>query len=173
MNGRNITEKFIKINDRIKMTDTLRINKLGGQFIGDKKILVAILNPHVANWFMTKTRRLRRLRRVNEKYICSNAKCTQGTISHLEAAHPIGKERPLIIKDAIDALYPNGTNSYDIKMVLDKTKSIHENLLFAFLCRPCHQKHGDNSNEIIESKTLAEWSKAGGNPTRHQDSFDE
>lgn len=159
----NIKVEDKQAEDAIKAEKSFK-NTLGGIFMGDEDVLVAILDPHVANWLVRKTKPLKKKIKVEGKYICSNTKCVHEKdkeIMHLESAHPLNKERPLIIKEAIKELYPNKSKEYDIAKVLAKVKDTHESLHFAFLCRPCHNMHSMISADQINSKTFKEWAEVG------------
>jgi hypothetical protein len=139
---------------------------LGGVFSGQRETLVAILDPHVANWVKNKTHGIKRnLDRIGELR-CRNLNCKvpREQIGSLDTAHPVHKSRPEAILDAINALYPcensDGANvltNADIAAVLAKTKEIHLAMSITFLCSDCNKKHPTLSSEAIESKTIGEW----------------
>lgn len=150
---------------------------LGGFFSGQRETLVAILDPHVANWLKNTTYGIKKnLHRAGELR-CRNRNCgvPHEEISSFDTAHPVDKSRPDAIREAINDLYPleniHGedilTNA-DIAAVLAKTKAIHLAMQITFLCSACNKKHPTLASEEIESKTISEWAgkRSNGIPDR-------
>ena len=139
-----------------------RKNQLGGYFVGDREILVDVLNPHVANWLKSKTASFKKLMKIDMSYSCSYKSCPNKgkNVSHLESAHPIGSERPLLILAAINALYPDATvQKFDIKKVLATVKRDHDLLQIALICRDCHSRHGELKPSELTTNTFDGWRK--------------
>lgn len=139
---------------------------LGGTFSGSRPTLVAILNPHVANWLKGKTASIKRkLARIDELR-CYNPNCNVPSekIKSFDTAHPVDKSRPQAIREAIDLLYPIGENNKDaeiggcdIAAVFAKTKEIHLAIQITFLCNTCNKNHSSLSTDEIPSKMLSDW----------------
>ncbi|QNA87547.1 hypothetical protein G4G28_02040 [Massilia sp. Dwa41.01b] len=142
------------------------INHLGGTFSGPRETLVAILNPHVANWLKAKTARTKQRLAALNLLKCYNPDCDipDEQITSFDTAHPVGRSRPQIIREAIDALNPveagdkdMGLKDCDIAAVLRKARELHLEMLITFLCNACNRNHHNLSIDKIPSKILSEW----------------
>jgi hypothetical protein len=148
---------------------------LGGTFTGPRETLVDILNPHVANWLKGKTGGLKTALAKARHLRCSHFTCETKpeTLSSLDTAHPVLKDRPGVIRGALNELYPIAKGEEDlidcdIAAVLAKTKEIHVSLEYSFLCSPCNRNHANLTGEIL-SKTIDEWRKYIRDLPKHSD----
>ena len=156
-------EKTMCFDSRAKKK--LYKSHLGGTFSGPRENLVAILNPHVANWLKSKTATAKRaLKRLNELK-CYNPHCSDRSADKsFDTAHPIDKSRPETIREAIAALHPVEEDDTtmilkdcDIADVLAKVKEIHLEMPLTFLCNACNKNHLNLPVEGIVSKKLSDW----------------
>jgi hypothetical protein len=138
---------------------------LGGTFSGSRENLVAVLNPHVANWLKIKTGTTKKALERLKELKCYNPHCPDRSgDTSFDTAHPIDKSRPEVIREAIAALHPIGEDDTtmlikdcNIAAVLAKVKEIHLEMPITFLCNACNHNHANLSLEGIVSKKLTEW----------------
>lgn len=57
-----------------------------------------------------------------------------------ERCHGIGEERPLLIKRALERIYPDTSLQISIKDILIAFLEEHKSTRFTFKCKPCHRK---------------------------------
>jgi len=57
-----------------------------------------------------------------------------------ERCHGIGEERPLLIKRALERIYPDTSLQISIKDILIAFLEEHKTTRFTFKCKPCHRK---------------------------------
>lgn len=140
---------------------------LGGTFTGPRQTLVDILNPHVANWLQAKTKTLKKGLAAAGELKCYHAGCgtDHATLSSFDTAHPILSDRPVVIRKAIDELYPiisgddeSDVKDCDIKEVFARTRLLHEQLDLTFLCSPCNMNHVNLTGTIV-AKNIEAWRK--------------
>jgi hypothetical protein len=57
-----------------------------------------------------------------------------------ERCHGIGEERPLLIKSALEKVYPDITKTVMLKEILIQFLEEHKHTKFTFKCSQCHRK---------------------------------
>jgi len=57
-----------------------------------------------------------------------------------ERCHGIGEERPLLIKRALEKVYPDITQTIQLKEILIQFLEEHKSTRFTFKCSGCHKK---------------------------------
>jgi len=73
-----------------------------------------------------------------KKFSCSDCK----TQPSKERCHGIGEERPLLIKRALQKVYPDITKSVTLKDIIIQFLEEHKSTKFTFKCSECHRKEG-------------------------------
>jgi len=61
-----------------------------------------------------------------------------------ERCHGIGDERPLLIKRALEKVYPDITKTIPLKEILIQFLEEHKSTKFTFKCSECHRKETSN-----------------------------
>jgi len=76
------------------------------------------------------------------KHPCSDCKGVSE-----ERCHGIGEERPLLIKRALEKVYPDITRSITLKEILIQFLEEHKDTKFTFKCKGCHrnEKRADDT----------------------------
>ena len=67
-------------------------------------------------------------------------KCSDCNGVSKERCHGIGEERPLLIKKALEKVYPDITKKIKLKDILVQFLEEHKTTQFTFKCRECHRK---------------------------------
>jgi hypothetical protein len=70
-----------------------------------------------------------------KKHACSDCKGVSQ-----ERCHGIGEERPLLIKKALEKVYPDISKSVSLKDILIQFLEEHKTTQFTFKCSSCHRK---------------------------------
>jgi hypothetical protein len=70
-----------------------------------------------------------------KKYECSDCKGVPK-----ERCHGRGEERPLLIKRALEKVYPDITKTITLKDILIQFLEEHKTTAFTFKCSECHRK---------------------------------
>lgn len=70
-----------------------------------------------------------------KKHSCSDCKNPSN-----ERCHGIGEERPLLIKRALEKVYPDTSKTVILKEVLIQFLEEHKTTKFTFKCSDCHKK---------------------------------
>ena len=70
-----------------------------------------------------------------KKYNCSDCKNPSK-----ERCHGIGEERPLLIKKALEKVYPDISKTIRLKDILIQFLEEHKSTKFTFKCSDCHRK---------------------------------
>jgi len=70
-----------------------------------------------------------------KKFSCSDCKKTCE-----ERCHGIGEERPILIKRALEKLYPDITKTITLKEIVIQFLEEHKYTKFTFKCKACHLK---------------------------------
>jgi hypothetical protein len=70
-----------------------------------------------------------------KKHPCSDCKAESK-----ERCHGIGEDRPLLIKRALEKIYPDITKIVTLKEVLVQFLEEHKKTKFTFKCTSCHRK---------------------------------
>jgi len=70
-----------------------------------------------------------------KKHPCSDCKSDSK-----ERCHGIGEDRPLLIKRALEKVYPDITKTVTLKEVLVQFLEEHKTTKFTFKCTGCHRK---------------------------------
>lgn len=138
---------------------------LGGTFSGPRENLVAVLDPHVANWLKSKTGTTKKALKRLKELKCYNPHCSDRSNDRsFDTAHPVDKSRPETIREALAALHPVEEDDKtmilkdcDIAAVLAKVKEIHLEMPLTFLCNACNKNHLNLPVEGIVSKKLSDW----------------
>jgi len=73
-----------------------------------------------------------------KKFPCSDCKKNLSK----ERCHGIGEERPLLIKRALEKVYPDTTKTVTLKEVILQFLEEHKSTNFTFKCSECHRKEG-------------------------------
>ena len=63
-----------------------------------------------------------------------------------ERCHGIGEERPLLIKRALEKVYPDTTKIVILKDILIQFLEEHKHTTFTFKCSECHRKERSHKN---------------------------
>ena len=72
-----------------------------------------------------------------KKHTCSDCKNPSK-----ERCHGIGEERPLLIKRALEHVYPDISKTVTLKEILIQFLEEHKTTKFTFKCSECHRKEG-------------------------------
>lgn len=70
-----------------------------------------------------------------KKHNCSDC---QGTSE--ERCHGIGEERPILIKRALEKVYPDTSKPVKLKEIIIQFLEEHKTTQFTFKCKSCHKK---------------------------------
>lgn len=70
-----------------------------------------------------------------KKHPCSDCKCVS-----TERCHGLGEERPLLIKKALEKVYPDISKTIILKEILVQFLEEHKTTKFTFKCSKCHRK---------------------------------
>jgi hypothetical protein len=70
-----------------------------------------------------------------KKHPCSDCKAESK-----ERCHGIGEDRPLLIKRALEKIYPDTTKTVTLKEILAQFLEEHKKTKFTFKCTSCHRK---------------------------------
>jgi len=70
-----------------------------------------------------------------KKHPCSDCKNPSK-----ERCHGIGEERPLLIKRALEKVYPDTSKTISLKEILIQFLEEHKTTAFTFKCSDCHRK---------------------------------
>ena len=68
--------------------------------------------------------------------------CSDCTKPSKERCHGMGEERPLLIKRALEKVYPDISKSVTLKEILIQFLEEHKTTKFTFKCSECHRKEG-------------------------------
>lgn len=66
--------------------------------------------------------------------------CSQPYNPSKERCHGIGEDRPLLIKRALEKVYPDTTKTVTLKEILVQFLEEHKTTKFTFKCTSCHRK---------------------------------
>ena len=66
--------------------------------------------------------------------------CSDCKNSSNERCHGIGEERPLLIKRALEKVYPDITKTITLKEIIIQFLEEHKSTKFTFKCSECHRK---------------------------------
>ena len=66
--------------------------------------------------------------------------CSDCNEKSQERCHGIGEDRPLLIRRALERIYPDTTLQISIKYILIAFLEEHKSTHFTFKCKPCHRK---------------------------------
>jgi hypothetical protein len=62
-----------------------------------------------------------------------------------ERCHGIGEERPILLKRALEKVYPDTTKPIVLKEILVQFLEEHKTTKFTFKCSPCHRKESQKN----------------------------
>ena len=71
------------------------------------------------------------------KYPCAGANCKKAS---KERCHGIGEDRPLLIRRALEKVYPDPSATITLKDVVIQFLEEHKTTKFTFKCSECHRK---------------------------------
>ncbi len=77
-----------------------------------------------------------------KKHPCSDCKKPSK-----ERCHGLGEERPILIKRALEKVYPNKSNIVTMKDILIAFLEEHKSTKFTFKCSECHKN--ENKKDIL------------------------
>ena len=77
-----------------------------------------------------------------QKHPCSDCKNPSN-----ERCHGIGEERPLLIKRALEKVYPDTSATITLKEILIQFLEEHKTTKFTFKCTECHRKERQPDEE--------------------------
>lgn len=78
-----------------------------------------------------------------KKYL-KNHPCSDCGLPSKERCHGIGEERPVLIRRALEKVYPDITKTVTLKEVLIQFLEEHKTTQFTFKCKECHLKEKSN-----------------------------
>lgn len=82
-----------------------------------------------------------------KKYPCSDCGCPSE-----QRCHGIGESRPLLIKRALEKVYPDISQSVTLKEIIIQFLEEHKTTKFTFKCTKCHRK--ENSEMKLKNKLI-------------------
>ncbi len=71
-------------------------------------------------------------------------KCSDCNNPSKERCHGIGEERPLLIKRALEKIYPDISKTVILKDIIIQFLEEHKSTQFTFKCSECHRKEKTN-----------------------------
>lgn len=75
-----------------------------------------------------------------KKHPCSDCK-----VPAKERCHGIGEERPILLKRALEKVYPDTTKPIVLKEILIQFLEEHKSTKFTFKCSACHRKESQKN----------------------------
>ena len=75
-----------------------------------------------------------------KKHLCSDCKEPSK-----ERCHGIGEERPILLKRALEKVYPDTTKPIVLKEILIQFLEEHKTTKFTFKCSACHRKESQKN----------------------------
>ncbi len=66
--------------------------------------------------------------------------CSDCNVPSKERCHGIGEERPILLKRALEKVYPDTTKPIVLKEILIQFLEEHKTTKFTFKCSACHRK---------------------------------
>ena len=71
--------------------------------------------------------------------------CSDCNAPSKERCHGIGEERPILLKRALEKVYPDTTKPIVLKEILSQFLEEHKSTKFTFKCSACHRKESQKN----------------------------
>ena len=84
-----------------------------------------------------------------KKHPCSDSDCDQPS---KERCHGIGEDRPLLIRRALEKVYPDPSATVRLKDILIQFLEEHKTTKFTFKCSACHRKESKKIEEDADDE---------------------